>query len=86
MRFGEQIATVHYSLLLLLLFPEEPALRQWPDIPKNDSLWGTIATSFSAAMDTHNIHTHVEQEREEAKKLTTKGERMKQRKAIRRKN
>ena len=62
MGFGERIATVsiHSCVDAVYPFSVEPVFQQWPVIPTADSAWIPIATSFSVAMDTQTIHTHVE--------------------------
>ena len=77
-----------YLLLLLILFlpfSEEPLFQQWPDISTADFAWLPIATSSTVAMDTQTICTYVEQEREEANRLSIERKRKKQRQATERK-
>ena len=62
-----------------------PIFAAMPIIPTADSASVPIATSSTVARDTQTIHTHVEQEREKANRLSIERERKKQRQATERK-
>ena len=70
----------------VVMFSEVPVVSQWHDIPGAESVWDTVTTPSSAAMDTDTSHAHVQREREEeAKKVAIEKERQKQREAMERK-